>query len=133
MPADLPTLQRSPIPRQRLSSTERYGISVGILGSLRLDAGGLDHLGPLLGFVGDQLSKLSRRSRQRHAEVSETDLHLGVGESRVDLLVELLDDLGWRVPGNADAVPRCRLVARQEFSHSWDTRKCLRARRSRYR
>jgi putative ABC transport system substrate-binding protein len=52
---------------------------------------------------------------------------------RVDLLVELLDDLGWRVPGNADAVPRCRLVARQEFSHSWDTRKCLRARCSRYR
>src|SRR5262245_7574932 len=26
MPADLPTLQRSPMPRQRLSSTGRYGI-----------------------------------------------------------------------------------------------------------
>src|SRR5262249_54798967 len=27
MPADLPTLQRSPMPRQRLSSTGRYGTS----------------------------------------------------------------------------------------------------------
>jgi hypothetical protein len=26
----------------------------------RLDVGGPDHLGPLLGFVGNQLSKLSR-------------------------------------------------------------------------
>ena len=85
----------------------------GTLLEYRPDSGsaeGPDDVAPLLGFVGDQLSKLSRRSRQRHAEVSETDLHLGVGEGGVDLLVELLDDLGWRVPGNADAIPRCGLV-----------------------
>ena len=63
--------------------------------SLRLDAGELDHFAPLLGFVCDHLGELSRRSRQRlAAEVSETGLHLGVVEGRVDLLVEFLDDLG---------------------------------------
>jgi hypothetical protein len=50
-------------------------MSPAFAGSLRVDAGGPDHLGPFLGFVGDQLSELSRRSRHRHAaEVSETDL-----------------------------------------------------------
>src|SRR6516164_9772905 len=80
--------------------------------SLRLDAGEFDHLGPLFGFVGDQLSELSRRSWQRHAaEVSETGLHLRVVESRVDLLVELVDDLGRRDLRRADAVKGARLVA----------------------
>src|SRR5262249_45080364 len=53
----------------------RYGIFCqGSRGSLRLE---LDYLGPFLGFGGNQLSELSRRSRQRHAaEVSETGLHL---------------------------------------------------------
>src|SRR5262249_60410708 len=90
--------------------------------SLRLDARELHPLAPLLGFVSDDLCEVGGRARQRLAEVSQTDLHLGVGEGRVDLLVELLDDLGWRVPGNADAIPRCRLVARHEFSHSGDIR-----------
>src|SRR5262249_59399795 len=35
--------------------------------SVRLDAGELDHLGPLLGFVGDELAEVSRRARIRHA------------------------------------------------------------------
>src|SRR5262249_3546701 len=66
-----------------------------IAGSLRLNAGGLDHLAPFLGFFGDQPAELGRRSRQRRAaEVSETGLHLRIVESRVDLLVELIDDLG---------------------------------------
>ncbi len=30
-------------------------------GLLRLDAGGLDHLAPLLGFVGNELAELGRR------------------------------------------------------------------------
>src|SRR5262245_35883264 len=89
--------------------------------SLRLDAGEFDHLGPLFGFVGNQLSEVSRRSRQRHAaEVSETGLHLRVVKSRVDLLVELVDDLGRRGLRCADAVPGARLVAWHELSHSWD-------------
>src|SRR5262244_1826391 len=101
--------------------------------SVHFDVEGADHLAPLLGFVSDELCEVGGRARQRLTEVSQTDLHLGVGEGRVDLLVELLDDLGWRVPGNADAIPRCRLVARHEFSHSGDIRYRLRARRGRYR
>src|SRR5262249_11276498 len=109
MPADLPTLQRSPMPRQRLSSTKRYGKSSrssAEASSLRLDVGGPDHLAPFLGFLCDQLAELGRRSRQRRAaEVSETGLHLRIVESRVDLLVEPVDDLGRRGLRCAEAVP----------------------------
>jgi hypothetical protein len=38
--------------------TKRYGTSRRAL--FRLDASGLNHLGPLLGFVGDELAELSR-------------------------------------------------------------------------
>ena|SRR5215471_896094 len=62
--------------------------------SLNLDAGELDHLGPLLGFVSDELSEFGRRHRHGHApKVGEPRLKLGVGEDGVDLSVELLDDL----------------------------------------
>src|SRR5262249_34204539 len=99
------------------------------IASVRLDTGELHHLGPLFGFLCDQLAELRRRSRQRHAaEVGETGLHLGVGESRIDLFVELVDDLCGRVLGNAKAVPLTRLVALHEFSHSWDALQRLRAR-----
>src|SRR5262249_58976680 len=70
-----------------------FRTTAGFPQSLRLDVRGPDHLAPLLGFVGDELAELDRRSRQRRAaEVSETGLHLRVAESRVDLLVELVDD-----------------------------------------
>ena len=46
------------------SRTGIYGISCPIRGSVRLDARELDHLGPLLGFVSDQLSELSGRTRR---------------------------------------------------------------------
>src|SRR5262245_22326607 len=73
--------------------------------SLRLDAGELDHLAPLLGLVDNQLAELGRRSRQRRAaEVGEARPHLGVGERRVDLLVELVHDLGWRVSRRTDPI-----------------------------
>src|SRR5262249_58958061 len=98
--------------------------------SLRLDVRGPDHLAPLVGFVGDELAKLDRRSRQRRAaEVSETGLHLRVAESRADLLVELVDDLGRRGLRYAEAVPNTPLVARQELTHGRDVRQHVRARR----
>src|SRR5215831_15994791 len=75
-------------------------------GSVRLDVEGPDDVAPLLGFFGDELSKVSGRTREhRAAQVSETGLYLGVVESHVDLLVELVDDLGRRGPRCADAVP----------------------------
>ena len=44
-------------------------------------------------------------------------LSLGIGEGGVDLVVELVDDLGRRAGGSANAVPAARLVARHELVH----------------
>src|SRR5262245_54398196 len=37
------------------------------IGSLRLDVGRPDHLGPLLGLVGDELAEVGGRARKRRA------------------------------------------------------------------
>src|SRR5215510_11574354 len=56
--------------------------------SLRLDAGRLDHLGPFLGFVGNELAKIGGRAREcRAAEVGEPCFHVRICEGRVDLFV----------------------------------------------
>src|ERR1700688_4236170 len=84
------------------------------MASLRLDVGCPDHFGPFLGFAGDELSKVGGRERKQDAaEISETSLQLGVGKTRIDLLVEPANELSGRVPGCAHAVPRARLIARQ--------------------
>src|SRR5262249_5527252 len=87
--------------------TGGYGMPAG---SLWLDTRELDHLGPLLGFVSDELSEFGRRYRHRHApKVGKPRLKLGVAEDGIDLSVELLDDLSGRVFRHANAVPRTRL------------------------
>src|SRR5262249_59183696 len=101
--------------------------------SLRLDAGELDHLGPLLGFFDDELPKFSGRADNRCAsQVGKPRLHLGITESRVDLLVELLDDLGRRSLWCADAEPITRLVVEHELTHGPDVRQRVRSRRGGY-
>src|SRR5262245_491499 len=83
--------------------------------SFRPDVGRPDHLGPLLGFVSDQLSKLGGRERERVAtELGKPRLNLWISEASVDLLIELLDDLGRRGVWRADAEPITRLVARTQ-------------------
>src|SRR5712691_10891977 len=73
------------------------------------------HLGPLLGLVGDELAEILDRARQqRRALLGEARPQLGIGEARVDLLVEPRDDLGRRAFGREHAVPRARLVAGHE-------------------
>src|SRR5262245_35756417 len=121
---------------QKISSEKFHNIPLEMPvkdASFRLDVGRPDHLAPLLSFFRDQLAELNLRSRQRRAaEVSETGLHLRVVESRVDLLVELVDELDRRGLRCAEAIPLAGLKARQEFFHSWDARQRLRARRGRY-
>ena len=51
------------VEQARIRGTKRYGI-LGTAALVRLNAGELDHLGPLLGFVGDQLSKVGGRARK---------------------------------------------------------------------
>ena len=91
-------------PKSRTGTMERQP-------SLRLDIRGPDHLGPLLSFVGNKLAEVRRRACEyRAAEVSDPRFHLGIGESRIDLLVEYVDDLVGRAPGCADARPSGRLI-----------------------
>jgi hypothetical protein len=79
---------------------------------LRLEARELDHLGPFFCFVGDELAELDGRSRKhRAAQVGNPRLHFGIGESRVDLLVELVDDIGGRIFRDGEAIPLARLIA----------------------
>ena len=59
MLADLPTLQRSPMPR-RISSTGVTEYWIGTAASVCLDARKLDHLAPFLDFFDDQLAELGR-------------------------------------------------------------------------
>ena len=72
--------------------------------SFRLDIEGPDDVAPLLRFVGDELAEVGGRTDERCAtQIGEPRLHLGIGESGVDLVVELLDDLGRRGLRRADA------------------------------
>src|SRR5215470_6520337 len=81
-------------------------------GSLGLNVGGTDHFAPLLGLICDELGEVGGRHRHRHAaNVGEPCLNLGIGEARIELSVELIDDLGRRALRCADAVPGARLIA----------------------
>src|SRR6266550_9494859 len=74
--------------------------------SLRLDVGIPDHVAPLLGVVDNELAKLGGREREHVAtQISKPRLDLRISKASVDLLVELVDDLGRRGPRCADAVP----------------------------
>src|ERR1700682_1555981 len=74
--------------------------------SLRFEARGLHDLAPLLGFIGDELAEFSgSHGGWDAAQIGQPRLHPGVGERRIDFLVELGDDFGGRVLGRADAIP----------------------------
>src|SRR5262249_962011 len=83
----------------------------GSRGSLRLDVRRTDHLGPLLGFLCDQPSKVGGREREHVAtHVGKPRLEPGIGKASVDLPVELVDDFDRRGLRCADAIPTARLV-----------------------
>src|SRR4029077_4581627 len=82
----------------------RLKCASGRTGSLRLEAGEFDHLAPLLGLLGDQLAEVGGRAGNRvTVKISHPSLHRWIDERRVDLAIELLNDLGWGALGNADA------------------------------
>jgi hypothetical protein len=63
-------------------------------GLFRLDVGRPDHLGPLLGLVGDELTELGRRARKRgRSEIGNSRLDLGIGEPRIYFFVQFVDYL----------------------------------------
>ena len=75
--------------------------------SLRLDIRGLDHLGPLLGFVSDEFAEIGGRAHKYcAAQVGEPRLEFGIGKARVDFLVEPIDDFSLSTWGRkCDASP----------------------------
>src|SRR5712675_2942407 len=96
----------------------------------RRDVGSPDHLAPLLGFVGKKLSELGRRAREnRAAKVGNARLDLGIAESRVDLPIELVDNLRRNVLWRADTEQRNRLITRHEFADGRNIRQHFRPRR----
>src|SRR5215831_1248662 len=100
----------------RLSGVTEYRI--GTAASVRLDVEGLDHLAPLLGFIGDVFSEVRGRAHKcRASQVSKPRFCVGVGEYHIDLPVELVDDLGGRSLWRAHAVPRTDLVAWDKLAY----------------
>src|SRR5436853_3578796 len=77
------------------------------------DVRGPDHLGPLLGFVGHELSEVGRRtSKRRTAEVGKPIPDPGIGNAGIDFLVELINDLSrrlWVRPGLSNRSPHNRV------------------------
>ena len=62
--------------------------------STRLGARKLYHLAPFLSFISHELSEIgSGAAKHRPAKVGKPRLYLGVGEARVDLVIEPVDDI----------------------------------------
>src|SRR5262249_52886601 len=118
------TAFRSPRRHSRtpaISPNGSYGTSSWACRSLRLDVGGPDDVAPLLRLVGDELAKVGGREREHVAtQVGKPHLDLGVGEARVDLPVELVDDFSRRVFWCADALPAARFIVEHKFAHGRD-------------
>src|SRR5215472_12288930 len=80
--------------RHRLPTAERFSATdvteylAGVRGSLRLDVGRPDHLGPFLGFVGVELTEIGGREREHVAtEIGNPRLHIGVGKASHAILI----------------------------------------------
>src|SRR5579862_2506177 len=74
---------------------------------LRLHPRRSDDLGPLLGFVGNQLCEFRGEATEGGGtECRKACLHLGIGKGRINLPIELLDDFFGRVPRRAEPSPR---------------------------
>src|SRR6266513_2039094 len=109
-------------------------IPPGFSESLCLDARELDHLGPLFGFIRDELSEVSGRARKRRAaEVGKTSFHSWIGETCVDFLIELVDDFSRCVLGAANPGPGTCLIVRHEVTHGRNVGESLRAHRGGHR
>src|SRR5262245_52983815 len=88
--------------------------------SFRLAVGRPDHLGPLLGFLGNELAEIGGRADERRAaEFGEPRLDLAMREAGVDLMVEPSSYLARRVLGRTDCNKCAGREARQEFAQCW--------------
>jgi hypothetical protein len=74
---------------RRHSPNGRYGTSVLGGASLWFDVGSPEHLGPFLNVVRDEFPQFGGRACKGRiaAQIGETRLHFGVGQTRVDLFI----------------------------------------------
>src|SRR5262245_49634220 len=91
--------------------------------SFRLDVGPPDHLCPLCRVVRDELLEVGGRAAKHRASLlDKPGLDNRIGDSGVDLPVELFNDLGGRAPRRTNSIPCTRLIARYEIAHGRDIR-----------
>src|SRR5262249_724747 len=96
---------------------------------VRLDASELDHLAPLICFVGHEFSEGGRCHRHRlSSQSNQPRLHSRISKDRVDLIVELVEDRRWCVFGAAEPIPTDCLISLYELAHGRDVRQSLRTR-----
>src|SRR5262245_17957268 len=121
----LQTFATGSLPRSGLVQRKVMEYSVARR-SLGLCARELDYFAPFLGIVSDELAEVGDRAGKYHApKVGKPRLQLGISEPRIDLAIELINDLGRRVFGRTEANPLARLETRHEIAHSGDIRQCL--------
>src|SRR5262249_23485025 len=113
--------------RHRLPTAERFSatgvteISPRSRWSLRLDAGGLDHLAPFLGFLGAELAKIGGRARKHCiADIGKPRLDLGVVEARVNFAVQLINDFGGSVSRCTHSKEATGFEAGHKLAHGGD-------------
>src|SRR5262249_12381573 len=93
---------------------------------LRLDVCCSDHLAPLFGFISDELTEVGgRRGERSGPQVGQARLDVGMRKTRIDISVQLVEDLGGCVSASGSAVPSARLLAKRKFVDRWEVRQCL--------
>src|SRR5262249_55741238 len=79
---------------------------------IRLGAGELHHLGPLLSFGGDEGAEIAgRAAAPTDAQFGKPRFDFGIAQRVINLLVEKRDDLGPRILRRRDAIPADGLEA----------------------
>src|SRR5262245_56221626 len=80
-----------------------------------------DDFCPLFSFFDDQPAEIGgRASEHRTSKIGKPGLDLGIGEGSVELLVELVDDLGRCVLRCADAIPCASFEAWHGIADGWN-------------
>src|SRR6478609_10883651 len=79
---------------------------------VRLDVRRPDHLAPLLSLLGDKFAEAGpRKNKDRHTGFSKPRHDIRIGESGIDLAMELVHDLKRCISGSDDATPPACLEA----------------------
>src|SRR5262249_12575722 len=90
---------------------------------LRLDTRELHHLTPFPGCLADELGEAAGRAGKYFtAEFRHPRRHHRLGERRVDLPIEPLDDLARGALGSANAEEAGHRVARDNIANHWNVR-----------